>query len=336
MKQQCTWFAYLTEALNWSTMSKLPPGTVEAGRLNEYQPVLQNHDSYFPSLFHACSWFAALSFFTTPAGIWSVCFGLQVSLGFANPEGVKTHPWTTLLRSTAILSILSISTFFPFARCFDFLYLHNASLRCQPKKAHDVSGYNRSEVKLAALNLVIAAFLTAVVGVSSQVAPELFPIYLTVEGSFGYAYMLLSTILYFLWIDAWAYLSHRLLHFPKLYKAFHKWHHAYRQPTAFTALALHPFDFVLFQGGVYMGMLIIPMSMACIIVNLFYIHYYNVIHHSGVYLESFLPWESSSLFHDDHHRFFHVNYGQTLTFWDKMGGTLYTPKKKYSESTFSY
>jgi sterol desaturase/sphingolipid hydroxylase (fatty acid hydroxylase superfamily) len=81
------------------------------------------------------------------------------------------------------------------------------------------------------------------------------------------------------------------------------------------------------------------------------IHYFNVVDHSGVYCESWLPWAPSSLYHDDHHRFFHVNYGQVaaprwqpltavpqaLTLFDRLGGTFYQPLKRdvYSASTFS-
>ena len=58
--------------------------------------------------------------------------------------------------------------------------------------------------------------------------------------------------------------------------------------------------------------------------------------HTGVYLESWFPWQPSSLYHDDHHNFFHVNYGQSLTIWDKLGGTFYNQKNKYGENSFSW
>lgn len=51
------------------------------------------------------------------------------------------------------------------------------------------------------------------------------------------------------------------------------------------------------------------MHPACILGNLLFVHYYNVVDHSGVYTESWIPFMCSSLFHDDHHRCFHANYG---------------------------
>jgi lathosterol oxidase len=81
-------------------------------------------------------------------------------------------------------------------------------------------------------------------------------------------------VLYFLWIDAWAYLAHRVLHWPFFYKRFHKVHHEYKQVTAFSALALHPVDMVMLQGGVFVGLYIMPLHIGVIAANLLYIHYH--------------------------------------------------------------
>ena len=58
---------------------------------------------------------------------------------------------------------------------------------------------------------------------------------------------------------------------------------------------------------------VMPMHVGCIALNLLYVHYHNVIDHSGIYHESALPWQPSSLYHDDHHKLFHlVSIGITL------------------------
>ena len=49
-------------------------------------------------------------------------------------------------------------------------------------------------------------------------------------------------VLAWLWIDMLAYYIHRLFHSPRLYKAVHKWHHRYRAPTMFAAIAMHPLE----------------------------------------------------------------------------------------------
>ena len=148
--------------------------------------------------------------------------------------------------------------------------------------------------------------------------------------------MLLWCVVFFVWIDAWAYVAHRFLHLPPIYRNVHKTHHVYKQPTAYAAMGLHPLEFLLVQGGVYAAFYFMPLQIGAVAANLIYIHFHNCVDHSGVYAESWLPWQPSSLYHDAHHRLFHVNYGQTLTLWDRLGGTFYTPDKAYGEDAFSY
>lgn len=51
--------------------------------------------------------------------------------------------------------------------------------------------------------------------------------------------------------DYSTYLLHRLYHTPWLYKKFHKAHHKYVQPTAFSVTAIHPFEIVHTQLMAY-------------------------------------------------------------------------------------
>jgi hypothetical protein len=46
------------------------------------------------------------------------------------------------------------------------------------------------------------------------------------------------------------------------------------------------------QGGVYAFVLICPIHFALVMANLLYIHYFNVVDHSGIYLESRFPWQA--------------------------------------------
>jgi len=240
-----------------------------------------------------------------------VMLGLNMCSGFVSAQDVATAPWTWFVLSSAITAAWSIGTFVPFARFHDYRYASSPGLRNQPKKAHSTEGlFSRSEVRLAAQNLLIAAIITAAVCVT-HVTRGYDRIYMDV-GTHGSGYLLVSSVVYFLWIDAWAYISHRILHFPPIYRRFHKWHHEHKQPTAFSSLALHPVDMVFFQGGVYTGLYLIPLHPAAIAVNLVYIHYFNVGNNSGVFSESWFPWQPSSLYHDDHHRWGAADVGRSL------------------------
>ena len=287
---------------------------------------------------HMGLWLTVLLFFATPPGLAAFALGMHFCTGLISVDTVLARPWTTLLQSSLCMAAASILFYLPLALQYDRAYLMRPLQRCQPRKTHSVAGMlSRSEVRLAFLNLAQAAFFTCALVVSHTVAPAgkaYDRIYLSVEGWSGWLYLLVSAVLFFLWTDLAAFTVHRLLHLPWAYRRIHKWHHAHVQPTAFSSLALHPGEMFCMQAGVFLGLFLIPLHPAAILANLLYIHIHNVIDHSGVYLESWLPWQPTTLFHDDHHRFFHVNYGQSLMLWDRLLGTMYTPRRRYGEARF--
>ena len=67
---------------------------------------------------------------------------------------------------------------------------------------------------------------------------------------------------------------------------------------------------------------------------LIYILAFNIIEHSGVHLESSLPWQGPVMFHDDHHTQFHCNFGQHLMIWDRIHGTLRRNNRTYGVDIF--
>jgi len=40
------------------------------------------------------------------------------------------------------------------------------------------------------------------------------------------------------------------------------------------------------------------------------------------------------LYHDDHHQYFHLNFGVTLILWDWLFGTLRQKDRHYNENTY--
>eukprot|EP00041_Stephanoeca_diplocostata_P010532 m.167236 g.167236 ORF g.167236 m.167236 type:complete len:365 (+) comp18188_c0_seq1:197-1291(+) len=313
----------------------VPESVISASRAAKYRPILKNVTT--TSAAYAASLFALLTFLATPHGVGCVLFGIQLCSAFISLDYVGEHPFTAFLIGGFITGIVSVATFLPFARFWDKLYNENPQARCQQSKSYAVYAkpfFGRLEVQLAISNLLLAAFLTSAIAVTAIVAPTWVKIYSKVE-DYGWPYFFFSSILYFLFIDLWAYLGHRVLHFPWLYKRVHKVHHSWKQTTAFVGLGLHPFDMMILQAGVYTAFFLFPIHIAGVALNLLYIHYHNVIDHSGVYCESWLPWQPSSLYHDDHHRCFHMNYGQSLTIWDELGGTFFKSTATYNEGTFS-
>lgn len=55
---------------------------------------------------------------------------------------------------------------------------------------------------------------------------------------------------------------------------------------------------------------------------------------SGIDLEAVWPWQPPVRFHDDHHKYFHVNFGFNTQIFDRFHDTLRKKSRKYSETMF--
>lgn len=127
-------------------------------------------------------------------------------------------------------------------------------------------------------------------------------------------------------LDAWLYWKHRLLHTRMLF-AFHREHHAYRDPTAFAGFAVGPVEAVL----TFWPMVLLAMPEAIHYAPLYFslvagFVLLNLYLHCGVSVrvfEAILPrfWLNTSVFHNRHHANAEVNFGEAFTIWDRLCGT---------------
>jgi lathosterol oxidase len=150
----------------------------------------------------------------------------------------------------------------------------------------------------------------------------------------GILFTIGSIVLVFLLTDLAAYWAHRTYHTERLFKRIHKWHHRYGAPTPFTVTAMHPVEFLTYQAIFLIPAFVIPMHAFAYYGLLIYIFYYNVCDHSGIKHRAIVPWQPPSQFHDDHHRYFHCNFGQSSQLWDRAYGTLRRLGRKYGESVY--
>ena len=53
---------------------------------------------------------------------------------------------------------------------------------------------------------------------------------------------------------------------------------------------------------------------------LVYTYYHGILDHSGIAFKRqwWQPWQPDAIFHDNHHQYFHVNFGFNIEFWDKV------------------
>ena len=208
-----------------------------------------------------------------------------------------------------------------------------AAWKCQPGRSLSAARH-REERFWGTANAVWGTFLSLTFFFVAHVRLGWTRMYFDSSAHGGLPYFLLSFVLLFAYIEIWAYWSHRFWHVSCLYARFHKWHHRYQPPTPFSAVAFHPFEFFVYVVGGQTVFYFVPIHPAVAALVGAYTAYYLVADHSGVKCEPVWPWQPTSQFHDDHHRYFHCNFGQHVLWLDRVFGTLRSVRREYGEAKF--
>merc|ERR1711970_1147593 len=155
-------------------------------------------------------------------------------------------------------------------------------------------------------------------------------------GRHGVLWTILELPVVFVSTDYITYWLHMVYHMPFLYKHFHKLHHTYKQPTAFSVTAIHPVEFLNIQCVYIAPMFLMPIHAPVYCGYLMYIYYHGIIDHSGITFKRlwFQPWQPDCIFHDNHHQYFHVNFGFKVELWDQIHGTVRMKDRIYRKDIF--
>eukprot|EP00451_Oxyrrhis_marina_P028454 CAMPEP_0204345800 /NCGR_PEP_ID=MMETSP0469-20131031/26675_1 /ASSEMBLY_ACC=CAM_ASM_000384 /TAXON_ID=2969 /ORGANISM="Oxyrrhis marina" /LENGTH=325 /DNA_ID=CAMNT_0051331303 /DNA_START=36 /DNA_END=1013 /DNA_ORIENTATION=- len=259
---------------------------------------------------------------------------LQAS-GYADLRELLRNNWVAaaVLLSTSALSALSY-----YSCCLKMkthYYVDNRdkadSWKCQPTKWL-ASDREKEEVRYGILNAACGGFYAVTMGLAS-LRGGYTKLYYDVN-QYGMVYFLLSFPLLFHFIECFAYWIHRFWHLKFVYARFHKMHHKFQPPTPFSALAFHPFEWFVYVIGGQTFFWVVPCHPIPAVVVGLYTSYHLIEDHSGVKMTSVFPWQPTTMYHDDHHQYFHVNFGQHIVFWDWLCGTLRQPGRTYTEETF--
>jgi len=208
---------------------------------------------------------------------------------------------------------------------------HFEAYRIQPKtKQTDV--VRRKAFRMALTNW---AWLPFALFFAHPLLQRAFPY----EGDVSWWRFFGMVIVSFLVDDICFYCYHRVLHeVPFLYLRFHKPHHVYTAPFAWTSHAVHPVEMLLQSVGAMIGPVFFAMPLKYYWMWLAIRQLQGVLDHTGFDF----PWEPLGLipgvggtkFHDDHHRYFKANYASCFSFIDYMFGTdieAYRRKRKKLE-----
>ncbi|KAG6002883.1 hypothetical protein E4U21_002705 [Claviceps maximensis] len=146
-------------------------------------------------------------------------------------------------------------------------------------------------------------------------------------GDYGYAWLLISTVLYVGFNDFTIYWIHRLEHHPRVYKHIHKPHHKWIVPTPWAALAFHPLDGYVQSLPYHLFPFICPIQRYLYLVLFLAVQIWTILIHdgdmfTGHWAEKFI---NSPAHHTLHHIYFTVNYGQYFTWADTYFGSHRSP-----------
>ncbi len=152
---------------------------------------------------------------------------------------------------------------------------------------------------------------------------------------YSYGWAFLSVFLSFFFIEAAAYYMHAASHSPWIYKNIHSIHHYYSTPTFFTISAMHPLEWVAHASYIVLPMFLWPMHWSLYLFVVLVTFFYGFWDHSGIQFKRVLPFHGSNQFHDDHHKYFHVNYGFLTPYFDRIHNTVRREGHHYTEDTFA-
>lgn len=256
-----------------------------------------------------------------------------------------THPPQSLLESHHLQNVhwfvlMAVSTSFImyYGMAYGWHYYYYVNRRhlakewkCQPDKFLTPEN-ERHEILLGSMNMLIGSTASGVIACYIMNGGHSKMYYSVPER--GWAYFLFSLVAFFVYNETMAYYLHRLFHYPWLYKKIHKMHHRYHQPTAWSAVAMHPLEFIMYQGYLAATPFLVPIHAFPFLFVLLYSYYYGLCDHSGIKMGAIWPWQPHSYFHDNHHKHFHVNFGFNTYFFDWFHDTLRKESRVYGEEVF--
>ena len=122
-------------------------------------------------------------------------------------------------------------------------------------------------------------------------------------------------------VDVWFYITHRILHYPFLYKLIHKLHHRFKAPTAVACMYANPIEFTI---GNHLGVALGPVFSNCHPYTAFFWFFLSLFNTAGAH-SGYHVFAAKG--HDIHHEKFKYNFG-VGGMMDFLCGTRYVETKK--------
>jgi Delta7-sterol 5-desaturase len=143
-------------------------------------------------------------------------------------------------------------------------------------------------------------------------------------GAHGWLYWVVSLPLYVLCWDAVFYATHRVLHWPFVYRHCHFRHHSCRPPVPWSGIAIDPFETIL------SGILPYTVPLFFFPFHIYTVYALNIgLMVWATLVHSSFDWGGNAIMlspkdHNLHHAFGlkNSNFAAVFTFWDRLASTL--------------
>lgn len=153
------------------------------------------------------------------------------------------------------------------------------------------------------------------------------PIY-TEIATYGWPWLIASTLILIIAHDTWFYWTHWFMHKPRLFRWFHSRHHKSHNPTPFTSYSFDASEAVVNAIYFPLILLIIPAHPIALLTFTTHMMLRNAIGHSGFEVfparrdgRPLFDWLTTVTHHDMHHEHAGRNFGLYFTWWDRWMGT---------------
>ncbi len=126
----------------------------------------------------------------------------------------------------------------------------------------------------------------------------------------------------FFWGTIHFYLVHRLSHWPPLYRISHELHHRNVNIGPWTGISMHPIEHLLYFSG-FILFWIVPVHPLVIVIYSLWMGIGPAPSHTGFnFLQiGSMRFPTGDWYHQLHHQYFDLNYGNTLSPLDKLFGS---------------
>ena len=176
---------------------------------------------------------------------------------------------------------------------------------------------------IASLRTVLV-FAAAGTSISLGAKAGFMTIYMEIA-DYGWIYFGFSIGALIILHDAWFYWTHRILHYPPLFRRFHRLHHRSHQPTPFTSYSFDTGEAVVNAIYLPLVLLLLPAHPLALFIFVSHMMLRNAIGHCGIEIfpadsngRPIFVWLTSVTHHDLHHSSAGYNLGLYFSWWDKL------------------